>query len=70
MPMSSEPSYESEHLEQSGETVSLSNQTLPQHLRLYRTALPAQVTTSSSAMSEYAVVGATGGHHQVCVCVF
>ncbi|XP_074484617.1 endonuclease G, mitochondrial isoform X3 [Sebastes fasciatus] len=38
-----EPSPEPEHLEQSGESVSLSDQTLPERLRLHRTALPAQV---------------------------
>lgn len=41
----SEPSPESENLEQSGETVPLSNQTVPECVRLHRTTLPAQVTS-------------------------
>lgn len=40
----SEPSPEPEHLEQSGETVSLSDQTLPERLRLHWSTVPAQVT--------------------------
>ena len=39
-----EPSPEPEDLEQPGETVPLSDQTLPERLCLHRTALPAQVT--------------------------
>lgn len=40
----SEPSPEPERLEQPGETVPLSDQTLSERVRVHRTALPAQVT--------------------------
>lgn len=43
LPLESSP--EPENLEQSWEAVSLSDQTLPECLRLHRTALPAQVTS-------------------------
>lgn len=45
-----ESSSEPEHLEQSREAVSLSHQTLPQCVRVHRTALPAQVTSASSSV--------------------
>lgn len=45
MCLPSGPPPEPEHLEQSGEAVSLSDQTLPECLRLHWTALPAQVTS-------------------------
>lgn len=40
-----EPSPEPEHLEQSGETVPISDQALPECVCVHWTALPAQVTT-------------------------
>lgn len=48
MCMCAEPSPEPKHLEQSGENVSLSDQTLPQYLRVHRPTLPSQVTSDST----------------------
>lgn len=47
-----EPSPEPEHLEQSGETVSVFDQALPECVCVHWTALPAQVTTVSSLVVE------------------